>query len=111
MSGDESFALRPAGRADAAALAAIYGHHVATGSATFELARPTVEEMARRHAEITEAGYPFFVVSERRAGSGRIRVRERLSRPSGLPLHGRGLGLSVSRGGRTQGSEDDSSPR
>jgi phosphinothricin acetyltransferase len=36
---------------------------VATGAATFELVRPTVEEMARRHAEITEAGYPFFVVA------------------------------------------------
>ncbi len=63
MSGDEPFALRPARREDAAALAAIYGHHVATGAATFELVRPTVEEMARRHAEITEAGYPFFVVT------------------------------------------------
>ena len=59
-----SHSVRPARREDVPAIAAIYGHHVTTGSATFELASPSVEEMARRLDEITDGGYPFLVVTD-----------------------------------------------
>lgn len=57
-------AVRPATAEDLEAITAIYGHHVTTGAATFELAPPSPEEMARRHAEITGGGYPFLVVTD-----------------------------------------------
>jgi phosphinothricin acetyltransferase len=54
------YALRPALPADVAAIAAIYGYHVTTGTASFELAPPTLDEMARRYAHVVGAGYPYI---------------------------------------------------
>jgi phosphinothricin acetyltransferase len=45
---------------DVAAIAAIYGHHVRTGLASFEYEPPTQAEMARRRAEILAKGYPYL---------------------------------------------------
>lgn len=56
--------VRPARPDDLAAIAAIYGHHVLTGLATFELVPPSAEEMARRFAAIVEAGLPWLVAEE-----------------------------------------------
>jgi phosphinothricin acetyltransferase len=42
-------------------VAAIYGHHVATGLASFELEPPAVDEMRRRYDEIRGRGYPYIV--------------------------------------------------
>lgn len=53
--------LRPAGPADAASVAALYGHHVATGRASFELAPPDTDEIARRIAAVQEAGLPYLI--------------------------------------------------
>lgn len=53
--------IRDAVSADLPAIAAIYGHHVRHGLASFEEEAPTVEEMARRHAEIVARGYPYIV--------------------------------------------------
>jgi len=58
------YALRPALPDDVAAIAAIYGHHVATGSASFELEPPTLDEMARRYAEIVASGYPYVAAQD-----------------------------------------------
>jgi phosphinothricin acetyltransferase len=54
--------LRPALTADIPAVTAIYGHWVAHGLASFEYDPPDVAEMARRHAAITEAGYPYLLI-------------------------------------------------
>jgi L-amino acid N-acyltransferase YncA len=43
-----SFSVRTATSADAAPIAAIYGQHVRTGYATFEVEEPTAAEFARR---------------------------------------------------------------
>ena len=59
-------AVRAALPADAAAVAAIYGHHVATGTGSFELDPPTPVEMAERMAGIHAAGRPWLVAE--RAG-------------------------------------------
>lgn len=45
---------------DVPAIAAIYGHHVLTGLASFEEIAPSVEEMARRREDILARGYPYL---------------------------------------------------
>ncbi len=56
--------LRPAAAGDVPAIAAIYGHHVRTGLASFELEPPDAAEMARRHAAILARGLPFLVADQ-----------------------------------------------
>lgn len=50
--------------ADAAEIAAIYAHHVRHGVATFEIAPPAPEEIARRLAKVQGAGHPWLVARE-----------------------------------------------
>lgn len=61
--GTDSIALtvRPASEADAAAIAEIYARHVHTGSASFDTIPRTIEETARKIAEISANGWPFLV--------------------------------------------------
>lgn len=54
-------AIRDARRTDAAAVQAIYAHHVRTGVASFEETPPDAAEMGRRIESVLEAGYPFRV--------------------------------------------------
>jgi len=49
---------------DVPRIAAIYGHHVLTGSASFELVAPDAAEMLRRFVEITGQGYPYLAALE-----------------------------------------------
>ncbi|HEX4196079.1 MAG TPA: GNAT family N-acetyltransferase [Caulobacteraceae bacterium] len=53
--------IRPATTADAAALAAIYGHHVLHGFGTFEEIAPSMEEVGRRLAAVLSHGLPYLV--------------------------------------------------
>lgn len=53
--------IRASADRDVPAIAAIYGHHVRTGLASFEVEPPTVEEMARRRLDVLAKGYPYFV--------------------------------------------------
>jgi phosphinothricin acetyltransferase len=46
------------------AIAAIYGHHVRHGTASFETEPPDVAELRRRRAAMIEAGFPYLVVEE-----------------------------------------------
>lgn len=62
----EIASIRPSTPADAAALAAIYGWHVAHGTGTFELDPPSPAEMARRRDAVVSAGLPWLVAE--RAG-------------------------------------------
>ncbi len=55
--------LRAATDADIAAIQAIYAHHVLHGLASFEVEPPSVEEMRRRFAAVTGAGYPYLVAA------------------------------------------------
>lgn len=54
-------ALRPAQPADIADIAAIYGHYVLTGLASFEETPPSEDEMARRMESIAASGLPYLV--------------------------------------------------
>lgn len=49
---------------DLPAVQAIYAHWVTHGSGTFELEPPTVEEITRRHAEVTARGLPWLVAED-----------------------------------------------
>ena len=53
--------IRPALATDAAALAAIYGHHVLHGFGTFEEVPPSPEDMAARVTAVTDWGLPYLV--------------------------------------------------
>lgn len=59
--------IRPSGPADIPSIAAIYGHAVTHGTASFELAPPGEAEMARRQAALLEGGYPYLVAERDRA--------------------------------------------
>ena len=53
--------IRSALASDAAALAAIYGHHVTHGFGTFEEVPPSPEGMAGRLEAVTDWGLPYLV--------------------------------------------------
>jgi phosphinothricin acetyltransferase len=54
-------AIRTAVVADLPRIVEIYRHHVLTGTATFEIEPPLIDEMERRHAAVTQKGYPWLV--------------------------------------------------
>jgi L-amino acid N-acyltransferase YncA len=53
--------IRHATPADVAAITAIYGHSVRTGTASFELEPPGEPEMAQRMQTLLDGGYPYIV--------------------------------------------------
>lgn len=61
--------VRPATLADAPACAAIYGHHVLHGTATFETDPPSDAEMAARMAKVLNAESPWLVAVD---GGGNV---------------------------------------
>ena len=57
--------IAPAAPEDAAAIAAIYAHHVARGTASFETVPPDPAEVAARMAKVREDGLPWIVARDR----------------------------------------------
>ncbi len=53
--------VRPSRDADVATIAAIYGHHVLHGVASFEEVPPSADEIGRRRGEILARGLPYLV--------------------------------------------------
>lgn len=41
----------------------IYAHHVLTGTGTFEIEPPSLEEMTKRWTDVVSRNWPYFVVS------------------------------------------------
>jgi L-amino acid N-acyltransferase YncA len=62
--------IRAAQPGDAAAIAGIYAHYVATSGATFDEVAPTTEEIAAKAAAIQAAGLPFVVAEAEGAVAG-----------------------------------------
>ena len=56
-----AFVIRPAQRRDLPAITAIYAQAVETGTASFELVPPDLEEMERRFDALVQGGYPYLV--------------------------------------------------
>ena len=57
----EAPTIRPSRDADVPAIAAIYAHHVETGTASFETEAPDEAEMRRRRSVLIEKRYPWLV--------------------------------------------------
>ena len=57
--------VRTAAPQDLPSIQAIYAHHVLHGLASFEEVAPSVEEMQRRHADVTGQGFPYLAAEER----------------------------------------------
>lgn len=56
--------IRPSRDEDLDAIARIYGHHVLTGTGTFETTPPTAVEMATRRADVLGKGLPWLVAED-----------------------------------------------
>lgn len=56
--------IRPSRDEDLDAIARIYGHHVLTGTGTFETIPPTAVEMATRRADVLGKGLPWLVAED-----------------------------------------------
>lgn len=54
-------AIRPAAKADAEAVAAIYAHHVLHGTASFDTDPPSVDFWRRKIGDIVGKGWPILV--------------------------------------------------
>ncbi|MBS0476041.1 MAG: N-acetyltransferase [Proteobacteria bacterium] len=61
--------IEPALPADVAEIAAIYGHHVIHGTATYELDPPDEADMAARLAKVSAAGWPWLVARDEASGA------------------------------------------
>jgi phosphinothricin acetyltransferase len=57
----QALAIRPAQLADAAAVAAIYAHHVAHGTASFDTTPRSEGDTAAKIVECGKSGWPFLV--------------------------------------------------
>ena len=55
------FTIRKYRNEDCNQITDIYAHHVTYGTGSFETAPPTIEEMATRLGDISDAGYPIYV--------------------------------------------------
>jgi len=62
--------IRPASATDAARICAIYNHYIATTTISFEEELVQEPDMARRIADLTEAGLPWLVLTLDGAVSG-----------------------------------------
>lgn len=61
MTSGDSLILRDCGPDDIPAIQSIYADAVLTGTASFELVPPSVDEMRARWENITGGGYPYLV--------------------------------------------------
>jgi L-amino acid N-acyltransferase YncA len=59
-----AYRIESASLDDAAAVAAIYAHHVLHGTASFETAPPSAEDMAERMRAVLDAGAPWLVARD-----------------------------------------------
>jgi L-amino acid N-acyltransferase YncA len=57
----ENLIVRDSALQDIRVVEGIYGHHVRNGLASFEEAAPLFAELARRRAEVLDAGLPYLV--------------------------------------------------
>jgi len=55
-------AIRPSRESDVPEIAAIYAHHVLSGTGTFETTPPTLDEMVARRADVLSKGFPYIVM-------------------------------------------------
>jgi phosphinothricin acetyltransferase len=54
--------IRPSNDSDLPAITAIYQHHVLSGTGTFEITPPTLDEMRARRTDVLSKGLPYLVL-------------------------------------------------
>ena len=62
--------IRASREADLPEITAIYAHHVLTGTGTFEIEPPTLDDMAARRADVLAKGLPYLVAAN--SGTGKV---------------------------------------
>ena len=98
--------IRPAEKADLAAITDIYEQAVRYGTATFELIPPDLAEMTQRYHALVDGGFPYFVaqldgrvVGYAYAAAYRPRPAYRFTVENSIYLnpaiHRRGIGLKL----------------
>jgi L-amino acid N-acyltransferase YncA len=98
--------IRPASEADAKAIAAIYAHHVAHGTASFDTEPRSVADTAAKIAECARRGWPFLVLENGREVIGYAYATQFRDRPAYLltcedsiyvrhDRHGEGIGKAL----------------
>jgi len=98
--------VRDAFDSDSGAIAAIYGHHVLHGTASFEFEPPTVEDTLAKIHRVRQAGWPFLVAVTFGEVSGyaystqfRDRAAYRFTAENSIYVHpdrmGRGIGKAL----------------
>ncbi|CAA9315912.1 MAG: Acetyltransferase, GNAT family [uncultured Microvirga sp.] len=80
--GSVSVLVRPSIAADIPGIAAIYGHAVLYGAASFEIDQPSVAEMTRRRDAILAGGYPYLVAERAGAVAGYAYAAAYRTRPA-----------------------------
>lgn len=61
-----SLVIRPCFQQDLETVQLIYAHHVLTGTGTFEIEPPTLEEMTERWSKVVSHNWPYLVASPTR---------------------------------------------
>ena len=74
--------IRSVSEADAAAIAALYAHHVLHGTASYEIEPPGEGETLAKIRRITEAGWPFLVAELAGGLAGYAYVTQFRDRPA-----------------------------
>lgn len=98
--------VRPAVPDDATAIAAIYAHHVAHGTASFDTVPRSHEDTAAKIAEHEERGWPFLVAEIDGAVAGYAYTNQFRDRPAyryacedsiyvSADRHGQGVGTAL----------------
>jgi len=102
----DAFTIRDVGQQDAAAIAAIYSHHVLHGTASYEIDPPSVEDTLAKIRRITNSGWPFLVAEIGEAVAGyayatqfRDRAAYQFTAEDSIYVHpewmGRGIGSAL----------------
>ena len=60
--------IRPSTDADLPAITAIYAHHVLTGTGTFEIDPPSLDDMRGRRVDVLSKGLPWLVAATKEKG-------------------------------------------
>lgn len=74
--------IRPVRPSDMAAISAIYGPAVESGTASFELEPPSLEEMTSRMRQITAEGFPYLVAEREGRVAGYAYANTYRTRPA-----------------------------
>ena len=101
-----TFIIRDATEHDLAAIQRIYGHHVLTGTASFEEVPPTEAEMAARRDHVLRLGLPYLVADDGGTVLGQAYATAYRPRPAyrhtiedsvyvTTGQHGRGIGRAL----------------